>query len=172
MPGGQTGYRPLTPNSAALEPRSLKVGEARDIAPSTATVRRVANLQAISAAEANAPFILRGWSPPYSSSSQARTFTTVSAMEFVRVTTGNPQGAFLVRSNEISGMTPQQIQVHLALPDVPTHILNVTVPAGTRMQVGFVAPQPNFGVETRGGIQYQILDQIPSQNFGPMRPIE
>ena len=68
-------------------------------------------------------------------------------------------------------MTPEQIQVHLALPKVPTNMLDVRVSMGTRMQTGFVGPQPAFGVTTRGGIQCQILDQIPSQSFGPMRPI-
>lgn len=34
---------------------------------------------------------------------------------------------------EIKGMTPQQIQQHLALPSVPTLIVDVTIPAGTKM---------------------------------------
>jgi len=102
---------------------------------------------------------------------QVRTFTTASDLRFARVATDNPQGQWLVRADEIAGMTPEQIQVHLALPKVPTNILEVSVPAGTRMQTGFVAAQPKFGVTARGGIQYQLLDKIPSQNFGPMRPL-
>lgn len=114
----------------------------------------------------------KGWDAPYSYGSQPRTFTTSSDLNFARVTTDNPQGAFLVRPDEIAGMTPEEIQVHLALPQTPTNILDVAVPSGTRMQTGFVGPQPSFGVTTRGGIQYQLLDQIPSQNFGPMRPLQ
>ncbi|HZF42280.1 MAG TPA: hypothetical protein VEZ48_02605, partial [Sphingomonadaceae bacterium] len=131
----------------------------------------ISDVRAISAADVNAPFLAKGWDAPYSYGSQARTFTTSADLDFVRVTTTNPEGAFLVRGKEIAGMSPEQIQVHLALPKVPTNMLDVRVPIGTRMQTGFVGPQPAFGVTTRGGIQYQILDQIPSQSFGPMRPI-
>jgi hypothetical protein len=130
----------------------------------------ISDVRAISAADANAPFLARGWDAPYSYGSQARTFTTASDLDFVRVTTTRPEGAFLVRPGEIAGMSPEQVQVHLALPQVPTSILDVRVPAGTRMQTGFVGPQPSFGVTTRGGIQYQLLDEIPSSSFGPMRP--
>jgi YD repeat-containing protein len=131
----------------------------------------ISDVRAVSATDANKPFVDKGWGPPYSDGSRARTFTTSSELEFARVTTDTPKGQFLVRPQEIAGMTPEQIQVHLALPKVPTNILSVRVPEGTRMQTGFVAPQPAFGVANRGGIQYQLLDQIPTQNFGPMRPL-
>jgi hypothetical protein len=152
--GGAAGARAGVSEAAATESGAL-----------------VSNVRAISAADVNAPFLAKDWDAPYSYGSQARGFTTASDLKFVRVTTDNPQGAFLVRPGEIAGMTPEQVQVHLALPKVPTNILDVSVPAGTRMQTGFVGPQPSFGVTTRGGVQYQLLDQIPSQNFGPMRPL-
>lgn len=131
----------------------------------------ISDVRAVSAADVNAPFLAEGWSAPYSYGSRARTFTTNADLDFMRVTVNRPEGAFLVRAKEIAGMTPEQIQVHLALPKVPTNILSVRVPAGTRMQTGFVGPQPNFGVTSRGGVQYQLLDQIPSQSYGSMRPI-
>lgn len=131
----------------------------------------ISDVRAISAADANAPFLARGLEAPYSTGSQIRTFTTNSELNFVRVATDNPQGRWLVRADEIAGMTPKQIQAHLALPKVPTNILDVTVPAGTRMQTGFVAAQPTFGVTARGGIQYQLLSDIPTKSFGPMRPL-
>ena len=68
-------------------------------------------------------------------------------------------------------MTPQQIQQHLALPQVPTHISDVTVPAGTPMQMGRVAPQPDFAGAPGGGIQYQLKANIPADNFGTQRPM-
>jgi filamentous hemagglutinin len=64
-------------------------------------------------------------------------------------------------------MTPKQIQQHLGLPSVPTHMRPVTVPAGTRMQMGRVAAQPSFGVPNPGGVQYQLLETIPESAFGP-----
>lgn len=132
----------------------------------------ITDVRAISSAQANAPFVARGWNPPYDAGSQVRTFTTNTDIQFVRVSTvDNPHGAFLVRADEISGMTPLEIQQHLALPKVPTQIADVTVPAGTHMQVGRVAAQPAFGANNKGGVQYQLLDQIPSSNFGVPRPL-
>ncbi|WP_460163496.1 hemagglutinin repeat-containing protein [Pseudomonas sp. S2_F03] len=134
--------------------------------------RSIINVRAISADQANAPFVARGWNPPYDVGSQVRTFTTNTDIQFVRVSTmDNPQGAFLVRADEISGMTPLEIQQHLALPKIPTQIADVNVPMGTNMQVGRVAAQPEFGVNNKGGVQYQLLDQIPSTNFGVPRPL-
>lgn len=93
-------------------------------------------------------------------------------MQFVRVHgAGNQQGAFLVRAKEIAGMTPQQIQQHLALPKVPTHVSDVFVGSGVRMQMGRIAAQPSFGVTSTRGIQYQLIDQIPSSAFQNMRPL-
>ncbi len=149
-------------------------GVADDVARAAQRAERglVRNLRSISADTVNAPFVARGWNPPYSAGSRVRTFTTKTDLKFVRVTTDSPVGAFLVRPKDIAGMRPEQIRIHLALPKVPTHILDVNVPAGTKMQTGIVAAQPSFGVLTRGGIQYQILDQIPTTSFGPMRQIK
>jgi filamentous hemagglutinin len=133
----------------------------------------IINVRAISADQANAPFVARGWNPPYDAGTQVRTFTANTDIQFVRVSTvDNPQGAFLVRSDEISGMTPLQIQQYLALPKTPTQIADVNVPMGTNMQVGRIAAQPDFGANNKGGVQYQLLDQIPSSSFGVPRPLK
>ncbi|WP_144416380.1 hypothetical protein [Yersinia aleksiciae] len=81
-------------------------------------------------------------------------------------TVDNPVGGFLVRADEIAGMTPIQIQKYLALPKIPTQIADVLVPAGTKMQVGKVAAQPQFDALNAGGVQYQLLQQIPTSSFG------
>jgi len=132
----------------------------------------IANGSAITADEANAPFIARGWNAPYDASSPVTTFTTTSDVQFVRVSTSdNPVGAFLANASDIEGMTPEEIQQYLALPKVPTQIADVTVPAGTNMQVGTVAAQPSFGTPNVGGTQYQLLQQIPNSSFGTPRPL-
>ncbi|MEA9997410.1 hypothetical protein QN382_23065 [Pseudomonas sp. 10B1] len=64
-----------------------------------------------------------------------------------------------------------EIQQYLALPKIPTQIADVNVPVGTYMQVGRVAAQPEFCANNKGGVQYQLLDQIPSSNFGVPRPL-
>ncbi|WJY13389.1 VENN motif pre-toxin domain-containing protein [Pectobacteriaceae bacterium CE90] len=136
-------------------------------------ITSISNVKAISAAEANSPFIEKGWNAPYDSATQVRTFTTTSDITFMRVSTpNNPIGAFLVRADEIVGMTREQIQQHLALPNVPTQVAEVTVPAGTRMQAGKVAAQPEFGAPNSGGVQYQLLQQIPTNSFGTPRSLK
>ncbi|HDL8541647.1 TPA: VENN motif pre-toxin domain-containing protein [Yersinia enterocolitica] len=113
----------------------------------------IADVKSISATEANAPFVAKGWGAPYDSATQVRTFTTASDLTFVRVSTvDNPVGGFLVRADEIAGMTPTQIQKYLALPKIPTQIADVLVPAGTKMQVGKVAAQPQFDAPNAGGV--------------------
>ncbi|EMS7105120.1 VENN motif pre-toxin domain-containing protein [Yersinia enterocolitica] len=113
----------------------------------------IADVKSISATEANAPFVAKGWGAPYDSATQVRTFTTASDLTFVRVSTvDNPVGGFLVRADEIAGMTPTQIQKYLALPKTPTQIADVLVPAGTKMQVGKVAAQPQFDAPNAGGV--------------------
>ena len=132
----------------------------------------IADLKAISAVDANAPFIAKGWSAPYDTVTQVRTFMTTSSITFVRVsTTENPIGQFLVRADEIAGMSATQIQQYLALPKTPTQISEVIVPSGIRMQVGKVAPQPGFAANSAGGIQYQLLDTIPSSSFKTPKPL-
>lgn len=69
-------------------------------------------------------------------------------------------------------MTPEEIQQYLALPNIPTQISDVIVPAGTNMQVGKVAAQPGFGAPNVGGDQYQLLQQIPSSSFGEPAPFK
>lgn len=141
-------------------------------ADSLKTKRQISNVRRISIDEANAPFIADGWNPPYSGAS-VRTFTTESELTFVRVSTPKfPTGRFLVRADEIAGMTPQQIQQYLALPRVPTHISEVKVPAGTPMQMGRVAPQPDYAGAPGGGIQYQLRSVIDKDNFGTQRIIQ
>ncbi len=134
--------------------------------------RAVLDLERVSAAEANAPFLTRGWTAPYAEGAEARAFTAGRDMEFVRVHGElNQHGAFIVRAKEIAGMTPEQIQAHLALPYRPTYISDVLVPAETRLQMGWVGAQPSFGFPNPGGIQYQLLDQLPASSFINMRPL-
>ena len=98
-------------------------------------------------------------------------------MEFVRVHGElNQQGAFIVRATEIEGMTAQQIQQHLAMPYLPTHISDVAVPAATRLRQRAckwdgLAHNHYSGFPNPGGIQYQLLDQIPASSFTNMRPL-
>lgn len=130
----------------------------------------------ISAEDANAALAANaGYTKPsYLLGSQVQQITTNEELQFVRVSSSelnNVPGRFIVTPDEIAGMTPEEIQQHLALPYVPDQISDVTVPAGTRIQVGVVNPQPTYGASGLG-IQVELVDEIPLANFGTPRPIK
>jgi RHS repeat-associated protein len=134
----------------------------------------VTDLKSIPASEANKPFIKQGWSAPYAEGTQVKQFTTGANADFVRVHGADNAngGAFMARASEIQGMSPEQIQQHLALKQVPTHIQPVSVPKGIKMQTGRVGAQPGFGVPNNGGVQYQVLERLPRDAFGESVPLQ
>ena len=115
-----------------------------------------------------------GWLPPYRPNTRPREFETAATLNFKRVVVTRPsgvrrEGAWLVREDEIAGMTPAQIRDHLGLDGVPSHIQDVAVPAGVKMRVGTAGEQPAFGSKG-GGVQYEILeDTLPSSWFSEPR---
>jgi hypothetical protein len=138
--------------------------------------RQIQDVRRISAAEANS-FTPKSeiWAPPFPEWPGVRTFTTADELPFVRVHVdpAKPQGGFLVRESEIAHLNgdAEAIRAYLALDRTPAYISDVFVPSGTRMQVGVIGPQPNFGVYTNSGFQYQLLDQIPGSSFRNTRPL-
>ena len=70
--------------------------------------------------------------------------------------------SWMMKREAIEGLTPQQIQSKYALPEVPTHMSDVYVPAGTRIRTGIVNPVFD-GVGN--AIQYQLLDRLPTSAF-------
>lgn len=74
-----------------------------------------------------------------------------------------------MRANDIAGITAEQIQDRFDLPYLPTHIVNVTPPEGTKIRTG-VVNSGNFG-GNGGATQYQLLDKIDSDLFSDARPL-
>ena len=73
-----------------------------------------------------------------------------------------------MRAEDVAGLSAQQIASKFSLPQVPTMITDVTVPAGTRLQVSAAnGISPNStglmtgGNAGGGGVQFQI-QSIPS----------
>ncbi len=133
---------------------------------------QIRDIRNISAADANAFFVSQGQSPPFAHGTVVTQFEAASDLDFVRVhIDSNPRGGWLVRRDEVVGMTPAQIQQRLALPQVPTQIQSVTVPPGTTLQMGRVGAQPQWGVSNSGGIQYYAVGRLPDSAFGPSSPL-
>ncbi len=107
-----------------------------------------------------------------STSSPAAAVLTAVPTQFVRffapndpISPSRQQGSFIVGSNAVRGLTPQQIRDVLALPVTPTMQTIVQVPAGTCLLFGTAGPilnstVPPVGVWGRGGaVQEYIIGQ-------------
>lgn len=75
----------------------------------------------------------------------------------------------MLRTNDIQGLTPTQIQQKYSLPNTPTHIVDVNIPSNIPMQSGQTATGAFGG--SGGGLQYNILTDTKSSWFTNPRPI-
>lgn len=101
--------------------------------------------------------------------------TTSQATQYVRVFGGDSRqvGSWVMRAEDVQGLTPEQIASKFSLPQVPNMIGDVTIPAGTRLNVSAangISPNASKGVYTGdnvggGGVQFQIIGR-------PMDPME
>lgn len=69
----------------------------------------------------------------------------------------NPMSSFIVRTDEISGLSAEEIAQKLALSKVPNRIVSVDLPPSTPLEVSIVGPQPDWGT-IGGDIQFAIKD--------------
>lgn len=96
---------------------------------------------------------------------------------FVRVyapaSGSSPNGVWLMRSEFARGLTPEQIKDRFALPTVPTHIVNVDLPASPdpttgkdfALWTGVAGPIAGFG--NGGGVQNRIIADFNGTNYFP-----
>lgn len=110
----------------------------------------------ISADDANAPHLDIGRKAPYGGT-RARDIVVQKETRFVRVHgEDNQTRSWLMRAEDVEGLTASQIKEKFALPELPKYISDVYVPKGIKLFVGKVAAQPGWG--KGGGIQYEIKD--------------
>lgn len=67
----------------------------------------------------------------------------------------NAMSSFIVRSDDIAGLTANEIAEKLALSKVPNKIVNVELPPTTPLEVSIVGTQPSWGT-IGGDIQFAI----------------
>ena len=104
-----------------------------------------------------------GWEPPYKPGTRVTEFTSTVDDVYVRVHgETNKARSWMMKLEAIEGLTPQQIQSKYALPEVPTFMSEVHVPAGTRVRIGKVNPVfDGIGNAT----QYELLQRLPESVF-------
>ena len=100
-----------------------------------------------------------------------RSFVQESDQIYYRVYSGDSRvGAFLTAVPPRSSAWAREA---LSLPpwNRAQYIQEVLVPAGTRLQRSRALAVPEWGRFGGGAEQFQLLDYIPTQNFGPGVPL-
>ena len=98
--------------------------------------------------------------PPYTPGKTVLEFELGQPTKFVRVyddVNSYMKGQWFMRAEEIAGLTPEQIQNKFSLPTTPKFIVDLELPAGTRIRVG--ETNPLFGF-SGGGIQFDAMGQM------------
>jgi len=114
------------------------------------------------ASDVNAAFP-DGWSPPYRPGTRVTEFTTTVDDLYVRVHGDNNKArSWMMKREAIEGLTDREIQSKYALPELPTFMSEVHVPAGTRVRAGIVNPVFH-GIGN--AIQYELLQRLPGSAF-------
>ncbi|WP_218151306.1 hypothetical protein, partial [Roseateles sp. YR242] len=104
-----------------------------------------------------------GWSPPYKPGTRVTEFTTTVDDTYVRVHGENNMArSWMMKREAVQGLSPENIQSKYALPEIPTYMSDVYVPAGTKVRTGIVNPVFD-GVGN--AIQYELLQRLPASNF-------
>ncbi len=109
-----------------------------------------------------------GFSPPYVPGTQAIVIQTTSDIKFVRYYVNNPEGSkqvgeWMMRADDVANLTAEQIASKFSLPQVPTHVAEVVVPAGYQMRVtmandiNIYSDRSLGGNGGGGGVQFELI---------------
>ena len=161
-----------TATQAAIREGERLAGQVEHVIEGMTKNHRLTSIK--TAEETNIGFITKGWERPYQDGSHVVEFVTLRDSNWVRVHgEANQARSWVIRESAIRGLTPQQIRAKFALPDLPSHISNVRVPAGTPMARGnvqyhqWVSEMPAHAPS--GAVQYNLGHQIDPSNFTNMR---
>ena len=114
--------------------------------------------------------------PPYKPGTPVYEFTPTETTRYVRVY--NPKasvnasqkaGRWVMKYSDIQGLTPAQIRDKFALPNIPTRICDVNVPAGTKVYTGVVNEVSEWGKGQ--GIQFELGQRLDESCFVNDRPL-
>ncbi|MBD5401948.1 hypothetical protein HDR58_03980, partial [bacterium] len=105
-----------------------------------------------------------GYEVPYKPGTTVSEIQLTESTTFVRVydkTNSRMQGGWVMKAEDVAGLTPQEIQNKFALPTTPKYICDVNLEAGTKLRTG--EANRLFGFEG-GGQQYDLI--INGKNVG------
>ncbi len=148
-------------------------GKSDEVTEGIVTVEKASSKWMKSADDVNAEFIADQLAKgkkqgdiksPWKSGSDVLEYTTEEAEQFVRIHgDDNAVGGWMMKKEDLMNtdgtmMSPSQMKDRFALPELPTKISDVTVPAGTKMRTGEAGAVDGWG--SGGGTQYQAADRI------------
>jgi hypothetical protein len=107
--------------------------------------------------------------PPFDLNRPSLIYKTRASDRFVRLTNNpnNPGGGFITRERYLRDnngvlLSAQKLKELFALEIIPTHVVDVSIPAGTRLLAGYAAGISQWG--SGGGRQYFIDHKFPKQS--------
>ncbi|WP_413584238.1 hypothetical protein [Bdellovibrio sp. HCB274] len=109
--------------------------------------------------EVNARWLKDNWEPPFVADRPVAIGPTLSEEHYRRYYAegiNNPNGRWMMNKDAIGDLNPAQIKEKLAIENIPTHYVDVTVPAGTVRMSGYVGKN-KFG-SYEGTVQHFIED--------------
>ncbi|MGT2866975.1 hypothetical protein [Streptococcus fryi] len=116
--------------------------------------------ESVPSEEVNTWWAMQGYTePPYTPKTSVQLIELVNDTKFVRVYDGENSalyGGWLMKAEDINGLSSSQIQEKFALPHTPIYIGEVTIPKGSRLRMGEV--NPLFGYQG-GGVQFDLMGQ-------------
>ena len=114
----------------------------------------------VSSEEINRWWATQGYvEPPYTAGTSVQIIELTEEVKFVRVYDGENSGLYggwLMKPEDIQGLTPVEIQQKFALPHLPKYVGEVTLPKGSTLRMGEV--NPLFGFKG-GGLQFDLMGQ-------------
>ena len=102
------------------------------------------------------------YKPPYKPGTLVKEIELTENTTFVRVYDNMPDGSgmygsWVMKADDIKGLTPLEIQNKFALPNTPKYVCDVELEVGTHIRVGEVNPLDGWG--NGGGTQYDLIGQ-------------
>ena len=102
------------------------------------------------------------YKPPYKPGTIVNEIELTENTSFVRVYDNMPDGSgmygsWVMKAEDIEGLTPLEIQNKFALPNTPKYVCDVELEAGTHIREGEVNPLEGWG--SGGGTQYDLIGQ-------------
>lgn len=106
--------------------------------------------------------------PPYKPGTIVEEIKLTKDTTFVRVYDGEVSGMYggwVMKAEDIAGLTPKQIQDKFALPSLPKYMADVKLTEGITIRTGVVNPLEGWG--KGGGIQYDLMGQRVGEFLNP-----